>query len=414
MRESSKAKQPKFYGNWEDLEQFLRLATSPIRSEERESALHEWEAYKLGKQVQYVRSELLGERSKRGLWKKGHYQRALVAPAIDLRGGVFKDVCLGYADLRGVRLDDASFTVENIPWFAMKGAKLERASLRKAQLPGARLMGADLRHADITGANLEGADLLGADIEGADLTGANLRGADLSGANITHADLCRADLCGSRVYGVAAWDVKLDEETLQRDLIVTPQGEPEITSDNIEVAQFLYLLLSNEKIRGVIDTVCKKGVLILGRFIAERKVVLDALRDELRRRGYVPMVFDFQKPTERDFTETVKTLAGLCRFIIADITNPKSSPLELQATIPDYQVPFVPIVAEGEQPFSMFADLRRKYHWVLDPYAYHSAEQLIEMIEPAVIGPALNKHAELLAAKAETIRIRHAADYAGE
>jgi hypothetical protein len=41
------------------------------------------------------------------------------------------------------------------------------------------------------------------------------------------------------------------------------------------------------------------GALILGRFsVPERKAVLDALRDELRKsgRGYVPVVFDFEKP----------------------------------------------------------------------------------------------------------------------
>ena len=112
-------------------------------------------------------------------------------------------------------------------------------------------------------------------------------------------------------------------------------GTP-VTVDNLEVARFVYLLLKNEKIRGIIDTIGKKGVLILGRFTpAERKAVLDALRDELRRLDFVPMDFDFERPAERDFTETIKTLAGLSRFVIADITNPKSSPLDLQATVPD-------------------------------------------------------------------------------
>jgi hypothetical protein len=62
-------------------------------------------------------------------------------------------------------------------------------------------------------------------------------------------------------------------------------------------------------------------------------VVLDGIREELRRRDWVPILFDFDKPTQRDFTETILTLAGLARFVIADITNPKSSPLELQATV---------------------------------------------------------------------------------
>ena len=50
----------------------------------------------------------------------------------------------------------------------------------------------------------------------------------------------------------------------QQYLVVTSYGEPEITVDNIEVAQFVYLLLHNEKICDVIDTIGKKGVILLG------------------------------------------------------------------------------------------------------------------------------------------------------
>jgi hypothetical protein len=38
-------------------------------------------------------------------------------------------------------------------------------------------------------------------------------------------------------------------------------------------------------------------------------------------------------------------LASLSKFVIVDITNPRSAPLELQATVPDYLVPFSPIAA---------------------------------------------------------------------
>jgi hypothetical protein len=41
----------------------------------------------------------------------------------------------------------------------------------------------------------------------------------------------------------------------QQNLIITSSNESEITVDNIEVAQFVYLLLHNEKIRDVIDTI---------------------------------------------------------------------------------------------------------------------------------------------------------------
>ena len=123
-------------------------------------------------------------------------------------------------------------------------------------------------------------------------------------------------------------------------------------------------------------------------------------------------MFDFEKPTQRDFTETIKTLAGLSRFIIADITNPKSSPLELQATMPDYMIPFVPIIQEEEEPFSMFRDLKQKYgDWVLDVLKYDSADNLLKVLDKAVVKPALKKASELLMKKAEGIRDRHVKDY---
>jgi hypothetical protein len=172
-------------------------------------------------------------------------------------------------------------------------------------------------------------------------------------------NLAEAVVTGCRIYGVSAWNVKLNEGTKQQGLVITTIGEPEVTVDNIEVAQFVHLLLHNEKIRDVIDTVGKKGVLLLGRFNEGRMKVLERLRDELRERGYLPTVFNFDKPETKDFTETVRLLAGLSKFVIADITNPKSSPLELQA--PEIMVPFRPIIEEGEKPFAMLQDL-----WIKD------------------------------------------------
>ncbi len=76
--------------------------------------------------------------------------------------------------------------------------------------------------------------------------------------------------------------------------------------DDIEVAQFIYFILTNKKIRRVIDTLTSKAVLILGRFTKKRKAILDALREKLSNMDYLPIIFDFDKPTDRDLTETVK------------------------------------------------------------------------------------------------------------
>jgi uncharacterized protein YjbI with pentapeptide repeats len=130
-------------------------------------------------------------------------------------------------------------------------------------------------------------------------------------------DLRSADLTGCCIYGASAWDLVL-KGAKQQNLVITPERQPTITVDNIEVGQLIYLMLHNQKVRDVIDTITSKVVLILGRFTAERKAVLDALREELRKRDYLPILFDFDVPATRDITETVSLLARMARFIIAD------------------------------------------------------------------------------------------------
>jgi hypothetical protein len=307
-------------------------------------------------------------------------------------------------DLRRAKLTEADLT----------HAMFHEANLCKADLRGAKLIGTNLCRARLCDAHLNGADLHRANLDRADLTGADLSDANLERAILVGSTVSRARFTRCRVYGASAWDLDLTNVENQSNLRITQDDDPaRITVDNLEVAQFVYLLLHNEKIRDVLDTIGLKGVLVLGRFTKKRKAVLDAIRNRLGELGFVPMIFDFQRPTQRDFTETIKTLAGLSRFIIADITNPKSSPLELQATMPDYMIPFVPIIHENEKPFAMFRDLKQKYgEWVLDVLEYDSVANLLKVMEKAVIKPALKMADQLLIKKAQAIRKRHVRDYA--
>jgi hypothetical protein len=198
----------------------------------------------------------------------------------------------------------------------------------------------------------------------------------------------RADLTGCRIYGVSAWGLKL-ERTKQQNLVITRRDEPEITVDNIEVAQF-YLMLNNQKVRDVIDTITSKVVLLLGRFTDERKAVLDALREELRKRDYLPILFDFSVPATRDITETVSLLARMARFIIADLTDPSSIPKESEAIVPSLAVPVQPLLEGTSRPYSMFKDYW-KYDWVLPLYRYEGLEPLLAALAENVIAPAEGK-----------------------
>jgi hypothetical protein len=236
-------------------------------------------------------------------------------------------------NLIGANLGEADLSPANLGGTDFSEADLREANLGNAELSKARLRGADLFQADLIQARLRGADLSGADLSwtvffranlsealliDANLTCADLRQAHLTWANLTGADLSQtlliqthlegANLSNARIHGIAAWDLQLDQATKQTGLVITRDNQPTITVDSLEVAQFVYLLLNNQRIRDVIDTIGKKAVLILGRFTADRKVVLDSLRDELRTRGFLPILFDFNKPASSTLTETIRTL----------------------------------------------------------------------------------------------------------
>ena len=226
------------------------------------------------------------------------------------------------------------------------------------------------------------------------LSQANLSGADLSLSNLSEAILSEANLTGCKIYAISAWNVSV-EKTIQTGLVITRGNEATITVDNLEVAQFIYLLLNNQKIREVIDTIAKKAVLILGRFTFERKAILDAIREVLRQKGYLPILFDFDKPASRDITETVSTLAHLARFVIADITDAKSIPQELMSIVPHLpSVPVQPLILESQREYGMFEHFK-KFPWVLQTYQYQDLEDLLASLQTKVIEPAELKAKEL-------------------
>jgi uncharacterized protein YjbI with pentapeptide repeats len=262
-----------------------------------------------------------------------------------------------------------------------------RPDLSGADLYGWDLYRANLSGADLNKAHLNKAHLTEANFSGADLSGANLTGADLSGAQLVDTNIVDATLTGCRIYGISAWNVKLSEGTKQQDLVITHADKPTVVVDNIEVAQFIYLLLHKEKLQSVIDTITSKVVLILGRFSPERKMVLDALRDELRTRNYVPVVFDFEKPRSGTTINTITLLARMARFVIADISDAKSVLMELQAIVPDSpKLPVQPIIVSAQEETGMF-DSFEAYPWFLKVHHYDDQAQLLAHLDDRVIGP---------------------------
>ena len=315
-----------------------------------------------------------------------------------LRGATLAGAFMPKARLPGADLTGTNLNKANLEDADLSGATLARAQIRlatvfRANLSGADLEGADLSSARLNGVNFRGARLCGAflneaDLSSADFTGADLRGAQLSKATLVETRLHGADLTGANIFGISAWDVGHDDTTVQRGLVITPAFTPEITVGDLEVAQFVYLLLENRKIRNVLDTVTSKAVLILGRFSEERKAALDAIHEALRSSyDMVPILVDFPPSPDRDLTETVQLLAGMCRFVIADLTDAKSIPQELSHVVPNFpSVPIQPILLAAQHEYGMFE------HWskfpnVLENFSYENTDHLLENLESDVIDP---------------------------
>ena len=159
-------------------------------------------------------------------------------------------------DLQQANLADADLT----------HAFLHEANLCDAELSGATMVGTNLCRASLRNARLAGADLHRANFDRADLAGADLSGANLERTLFVGTIVSKARFSDCKVYGASAWDLDLSDVADQSGLRITRDDQPErITVDNLQVAQLVYLLLHNRNIRDVIETVGKKGVLLIGR-----------------------------------------------------------------------------------------------------------------------------------------------------
>lgn len=110
-------------------------------------------------------------------------------------------------------------------------------------------------------------------------------------------------------------------------------------------------------------------------------------------------------------TKALAHRVRLSRFVIADITDPKSVPAELQTTVPQFMVPFLPIIEgkkggkKNQKPYSLLESL-----WieckerVFEPLWYSSLDALVEAFDEKIIKRAEVRFAELLARKAEKMK----------
>lgn len=339
------------------------------------------------------------------------------------------------AHLNNVKLDSAHLLEANFEGAVLSNTSFENTRARKVIFSNALLIDSDLTNADMSEcifyqANLSNATILESNLEysnfqeailinaifdhsnlnesiffKADLTDAYIRNCSIVNGNFTESRLVGCDLSSSRlngalmiranvesaifnncnVYGVSVWDVDgVIKE--QKDLEITIDNMPSLTIDNIKVAQFIYLIISNSEIRDIINSIASKAVLILGRFSENQKNVLESIKNALRAYGYLPILFDFEKPSNRHISETVKILIGLSRFVIADLSDARSVLQELEYVKAYSSIPVKLIRNTSSKEYGMLNQFL-EYPWILDVYFYESNESLQSSFKEEILDP---------------------------
>ena len=301
-----------------------------------------------------------------------------------LVGSIFSETQMLETDFSYSNLREARFSrVESIQT-NFTGANLKGISIVLSRLDFSIFDESNLSEITVDRTTFFGTSFFKANMEKASFTNCYLKGSLFIETNINDAYF---NACN--IFGVSVWKVKGDPVN-QTNLNISDFHEIEITVNSLEIAQFIYLILNNPKIKSIIDDITTKLVLILGRFSEEQKPILDMLRLELPKFNYVPIIFDFQEPNLRDLDETISILVSISKFIIADLTDPRSIPQELKGTIERLpSVPVQPILQEDRELFAMFSHFER-YPWVLEVKKYTSCQNLQDNLETLIIDPIEN------------------------
>jgi hypothetical protein len=150
----------------------------------------------------------------------------------------------------------------------------------------------------------------------------------------------------------------------------------------------------------LLSTLSEREVLIIGRFSDRRRAILEAIKSHLQRHssGYKPVLFTFEKPKSRNLMESIGLFAGLARFVIADLTEPKSVPAELAAIVPHSpSVPVVAIASRTTREYPLFDSLRDYRSVIREVVRYTSEADLLRRLDAEVVEPAEARRRALLA-----------------
>jgi len=311
-------------------------------------------------------------------------------------------------DLRYINLSFEKF--EKIRFKYFEKGELLGPDFSYADLTGADFLSADLMYSDFEGSIIKDTEFhssllmasnfknsiinkssfFGANIWASNFNSAIIRDSDFYGCNLSNVDLSNAEISNCYIYGISAWGIKRNDLTKTSNLIITSMysESAKITVDDIELAQFISLVMDNKKISNLINSMRTKSVLILGSFDNKTKLVLDRIKEVIPNYNLIPIVFDFIPSEKQDLIETVKTIALLSSFVIVDLSIPAGQLHELASIVRDTYIPFATIANEDSKQTIMLNEFKHQYWFRSDKFIYSLEtykEQIPSLLENEII-----------------------------
>ena len=185
-------------------------------------------------------------------------------------------------------------------------------------------------------------------------------------------------ISGCEIYGVNLWNANIDG-TNQSDLSISQnvaRYEDTTSVDDIELSSLINYLSKNKKFSSL--NTDSNFVLLLGSFESKRYENLKRLKQKLKEeKKYVPILCDWNVNKADNLLELVVLLAGFSRFIVVDLSSPRSVPAELQTILSSMVIPVIPLIEENEDFYTAYKYISR-YQWVENLYKYQSFEEVLE------------------------------------
>jgi hypothetical protein len=177
----------------------------------------------------------------------------------------------------------------------------------------------------------------------------------------------------------------------------TRRRQQRVRAERTQTIEGLAERLDGEGVSRMLSDIAARSVLILGRFTAQRKPILDAIRKALATppRHYVPIVFDFERHGDRTLIGSILRFASVSRFVIADLSDPKSVPAELQAIVPQFvSLPVMPIIEATQREYAVADDILSRQS-VKPVVPYRDQAHLMAILDAQILAPAEELYAEL-------------------